>query len=71
LVVADQLLGGAGSTCEIIIPASEPAYGAILGQFRRGRAGHIKVMNAGVMLLDLTAPLRDFSKTLGRNRPRR
>ena len=71
LTMEECKFGDNGSTCEIIIPASEPAYGAILGQFRRGRAGHIKVMDAGVMLLDLTAPLHDFSKTLSRNRPRR
>jgi hypothetical protein len=32
-----------GSKCEVVIPASDAAYAAILAQFRRGRVGHIIV----------------------------
>ena len=29
--------GDSGSKCEVIVPASNPAYGMILAQFKRGR----------------------------------
>ena len=58
--------GDDGSRCETVIPASVPAFAAIISQFERGRVGHIKVSDAGVMLLDLTGSLRGFAKSVSR-----
>jgi hypothetical protein len=59
-----------GSKCEVVIPASDPAYAAILVQFKRGRVGHIIVADAGVMMFDQTVSLLGFSKTLRDGRRR-
>ena len=59
-----------GSKCEVVIPASDPAYAAILAQFKRGRVGHIIVADAGVMMIDHTVSLLGFSKTLRGGRRR-
>jgi hypothetical protein len=53
-----------GSRCEVLVPASDAAYAAILAQFKRGRVGHIIVVDAGVMMIDQTVSLLGFSKTL-------
>jgi hypothetical protein len=58
-----------GSKCEVVIPASDAAYAAILAQFKRGRVGHIIVADASVMMIDQTVSLLGFSRTLrGRRR---
>jgi len=63
--------GDSGSKCEVVIPASNTAYAAIITQFRLGRAGHITVADAGVMTIDLTVSLLGFLKTpRGSRRPR-
>jgi hypothetical protein len=59
-----------GSKCEVVIPASDAAYAAILAQFKRGRVGHIIVADAGVMMIDQTVSLLGFSKTLRGGRRR-
>jgi len=53
-----------GSKCEVIIPASNPAYAAILAQFKRGRVARVTVEDAGVMKMDQTASLEGFTKSL-------
>lgn len=62
--------GDSGSKCEVVIPASNAAYAAILAQFKRGRAGHVTVADAGVMMIDQTVSLLGFSKTLRGGRRR-
>jgi hypothetical protein len=59
-----------GSKCEVVIPASDAAYAAILAQFKRGRVGHVIVADAGVMMIDQTVSLLGFSKTLRGGRRR-
>jgi hypothetical protein len=59
-----------GSKCEVVIPASDAAYAAILAKFKRGRVGHIIVADAGVMMIDQTVSLLGFSKTLRGGRRR-
>jgi hypothetical protein len=59
-----------GSKCEVVIPASDAAYAAILGQFKRGRVGHIIVADAGVMMVDQTVSLLGLSKALRGGRRR-
>jgi hypothetical protein len=55
--------------CEVVIPASDAAYAAILAQFKRRRVGHIIVADASVMMIDQTPSLLGFSRTLrGRRR---
>jgi hypothetical protein len=54
----------AGSKCEVIVPASSPAYAAILAQFKRGRVARVTVDDAGVMKMDQTASLKGFTKSL-------
>jgi hypothetical protein len=61
---AECKFGDGGSKCEVIIPASSPAYGAILAQFKRGRAARVTVDDAGVMKMDQTASLKGFTKSL-------
>ena len=56
--------GDSGSMCVVIIPASSPAYAAILAQFKRGRAARITVDDAGAMKTDQTASLEGFTKSL-------
>ena len=56
--------GDRGSKCEVIVPASNPAYAAILAQFKRGRVARVAVDDAGVMKMDQTASLTGFTKSL-------
>ncbi len=56
--------GVSGSKCEVIVPASNPAYAAILAQFKRGRVARVSVDDAGVMKMDQTASLTGFTKSL-------
>ena len=56
--------GDSGSKCEVIVPASNPAYAAILAQFKRGRVARVAVDDAGVMKMDQTASLTGFTKSL-------
>jgi hypothetical protein len=56
--------GDAGSACEIIIPATDPAYRAILSRFKRGRLARVSIMDAGVMKMDETASLNGFAHAL-------
>jgi hypothetical protein len=61
---AECKFGDSGSKCEVIIPASSPAYAAILAQFKRGRVARVTVDDAGVMKMDQTASLKGFTKSL-------
>ena len=56
--------GDSGSKCEVIVPASNPAYAAILAQFKRGRVARVTVDDAGCMKMDQTASLTGFTKSL-------
>ncbi len=56
--------GDSGSRCEVIVPASNPAYRAILAQFKRGRVARVTVDDAGAMKMDQTASLAGFTKSL-------
>jgi len=56
--------GDSGSKCVVIIPASSPAYAAILAQFKRGRVARVTVDDAGAMKMDQTASLEGFTKSL-------
>ena len=56
--------GDSGSKCEVIVPASNPAYAAILAQFKRGRVARVTVDDAGGMKMDQTASLTGFTKSL-------
>ena len=56
--------GDNGSKCEVIIPASSPAYASILAQFKRGRVARVTVDDAGVMKMDQKASLKGFTKSL-------
>lgn len=56
--------GDSGSKCEVIVPASSPAYAAILSQFKRGRVARVTVDDAEVMKMDQTASLKGFTKSL-------
>jgi hypothetical protein len=55
--------GDSGSTCEVIIPSSNPAFASILAQFKRGRVARVTVDDAGVMKMDQTASLKGFTKS--------
>jgi hypothetical protein len=61
---AECKFGDTGSKCEVIVPASDPAYAEILGQFKRGRVARVTVEDAGVMRMDQTASLKGFSRSL-------
>jgi hypothetical protein len=54
--------GDSGSTCEVIISASNPAFSTILGQLRRGRLARVSIQDAGVMKMDQTVSLIGFAK---------
>jgi hypothetical protein len=56
--------GDSGSKCEVIVPASNSAYAAILAEFKRGRVARVTVDDAGVMKMDQTASLTGFTKSL-------
>ena len=61
---AECKFGDSGSKCEVIVPASDPAYAQILAQFKRGRVARVTVDDAGVMKMDQTASLKGFTKSL-------
>jgi len=61
---AECKFGDNGSKCEVIVPASNPAYATILTQFKRGRIARVTVDDAGVMKMDQTASLNGFTKSL-------
>jgi hypothetical protein len=61
---AECKFGDSGSKCELMVPASSPAYATILGQFKRGRAARVTVDDAGVMKMDQTTSLSGFTKSL-------
>ncbi len=60
----DCKFGDSGSKCVVIVPASSPAYPAILAQFRRGRVARVTIDDAGAMKMDQTASLEGFTKSL-------
>ncbi len=61
---AECKFGDSGSKCEVIVAASNPAYAAILAQFKHGRVARVTVDDAGVMKMDQTASLKGFTKSL-------
>jgi len=61
---AECKFGDSGSKCEVIVPASDPAYAQILAQFKHGRVARVTVDDAGVMNMDQTASLKGFTKSL-------
>ncbi len=63
-VAAECKFGDSGSKCEVIVPASDPAYAAILAQFKRGRVARVTVDDSGAMKMDQTASLKGFTKSL-------
>jgi hypothetical protein len=65
LFAADECkFGDRGSMCEVTVPASSPAYAAILAQFKRGRVARVTVDDAGAMKMDQTVSLKGFTKSL-------
>ena len=65
LFAADECkFGDSGSKCVVIVPASSPAYAAILSEFKRGRIARVTVDDAGAMKMDQTASLEGFTKSL-------
>ena len=61
--------GDGGSKCEVLVPASNAAYGMILAQFKRGLVARVTVIDAGVMKMDQTVSLKGFARSLrGRER---
>jgi hypothetical protein len=62
--VAECKFGDSGSKCEVVVPASNPAYGAILAQFKRGHLARVTVDDAGAMKMDQTVSLKGFTKSL-------
>ncbi len=61
---AECKFGDSGSKCEVVVPASNPAYGAILAQFKRGHLARVTVDDAGAMKMDQTVSLKGFTKSL-------
>jgi len=61
---AECKFGDSGSKCEVIVPASNPAYAAILTQFKRGLVARVTVDDAGAMKMDQTVSLKGFTKSL-------
>lgn len=61
--------GDGGSKCEVLVPASNAAYGMIFAQFKRGLVARVTVIDAGVMKMDQTVSLKGFARSLrGRQR---
>lgn len=56
--------GGGGSACEVVIPAKDAAYHAILARFKRGRVARVTILDAGVMKMDQTISLIGFGHAL-------
>jgi hypothetical protein len=61
---AECKFGDGGSACEVIIPANDPAYRAILTRFKRGRLARVTIRDAGVMKMDQTISLSGFANAL-------
>jgi hypothetical protein len=61
---AECKFGDGGSACEVIIPAKDPAYRAILTHFKRGRLARVTIQDAGVMKMDQTVSLSGFANAL-------
>ncbi len=61
---AECKFGDTGSKCEVFVPASNPAYAAILAQFKRGLVARVTVDDAGVMKMDQTVSLKGFTKSV-------
>jgi len=61
---AECKFGNSGSKCEVIVPASNPAYAAILAQFKRSLVARVTVDDAGAMKMDQTVSLKGFTKSL-------
>ena len=61
---AECKFSDSGSKCEVIVPESNPAYAAILAQFKRGLVARVTVDDAGAMKMDQTASLKGFTKSL-------
>jgi hypothetical protein len=61
---AECKFGDGGSVCEVIIPAKDPAYRAILTHFKRGRLARVTMQDAGVMKMDQTVSLSGFAHAL-------
>lgn len=61
---AECKFGDSGSKCEVSVPASDPAYAAILAQFKRGLIARVTVDDAGAMKMDQTVSLKGFTKSL-------
>ena len=61
---AECKFGDSGSKCEVVVPASNPAYAAILAQFKRGLVARVTVDDAGAMKMDQTVSLKGFTKSL-------
>ena len=56
--------GDAGSACQVVIAATDPAYRELLSRFKRGRLARVTIMDAGVMKMDETASLDGFAHVL-------
>lgn len=52
-----------GSMCEILIPATDPAYDRIVAEFKRGLVARVTVLDAGVMKMDEKLSLLGFTKS--------
>ena len=61
---AECKFGDIGSKCEVIVPASNPAYAAILAQFKRGLVARVTFDDAGAMKMDQTVSLKGFTRSL-------
>lgn len=61
---AECKFGDSGSQCEVIVPASNPAYAAILAQFKRGLVARVTIDDAGAMKMDQTVSLKGFTKSV-------
>ena len=61
---AECKFGDSGSKCEVIVPASNPAYAAILAQFKRGLVARVTIDDAGAMKMDQTVSLKGFTKSV-------
>jgi hypothetical protein len=48
--------------CEVLIPASDAAYGRIVASFEPGRLARVTVLDAGVMKMDENLSLLGFTK---------
>ena len=61
---AECKFGDSGSKCEVIVPASNPGYAAILAQFKRGLVARVTIDDAGAMKMDQTVSLKGFTKSV-------